>query len=79
MLSAVGGSGQFLVQAGSEVDLGGATSEATTFIGQNGTLKLDTPSNYNKGTISGRRGHTLDLGNTTAISAVPTADGATRP
>jgi hypothetical protein len=63
------------VQAKSEIDLGGATSEATSFVGANGELKLDTPTNYS-GTIVGFAvTDTLDLGSTTALSAMPSADG----
>jgi hypothetical protein len=71
----VAGSGVFSVQANSEVDLGGATSETTDFAGADATLKLDTPTNYT-GTISGLAiGDVLDLGDTTAILATPSANG----
>ncbi|MGO8798633.1 MAG: hypothetical protein ACLQJL_06065 [Roseiarcus sp.] len=74
--SAITGSGELLVQASSEIELGGATSETTTFLGADGTLKLVTPSNYS-GTISGFAvGDTLDLGITNVTTATPTADGA---
>ena len=74
---AITGGGQLEIGAGSEIELGGAASETTTFTGAtNAKLRLDVPSSYT-GTIAGfAAGTTLELANSNAITATPTSNGA---
>ncbi len=75
--SAITGSGQINILTGSEVDLGGSTSQTVEFNGVNGLLKLTNPftSNYS-GAISGFAvGDTLELIGATATSPILTTNG----
>jgi hypothetical protein len=76
--SAIGGSGQLEIGAGSEIELGSATSEMTTFTGAaNAKLRLDLPAGSYTGTIASfAQGDILELANTNALTATPTLNGA---
>ena len=68
-----GGLGHLEITAGSEIELGGATSERTNFVGANaGTLNLIAPSSYTGEIVGFFVGDTLELAGTHTISAVPT-------
>jgi hypothetical protein len=75
--NAVVGTGQFEIGAGSEIELGGATSEATMFTGgANAKLRLGVPGSYS-GTIAGfASGDILELANTDVTTATPTLNGS---
>ena len=61
LTDAITGSGQFVIGADAQLELGSATGEAVTFNGANATLKLDSPASYT-GTIDGFAvGDAIDL------------------
>jgi hypothetical protein len=75
---AIGGGGQLKIGAGSVVELGGATSENSTFLGASSAkLRIDnaTTNAYTGVINSFVVGDTLELGNTNATSATPTFNG----
>jgi hypothetical protein len=77
---ALGGAGQLKVGANSTVELGGATSESTTFLSAtSGTLLIDnaTTTTYSGVLKSFVKGDILELGNTNATSATPTSFNGT--
>jgi hypothetical protein len=72
---AISGAGKIEIGAGSEVELGGATSENSTFLSaSSATLLIDNATtNSYTGTINSfASGDILELGNTNATSATPT-------
>ena len=77
---ALGGAGQLEVGANSTVELGGATSESTTFLSATAaTLLIDnaTTTSYTGVLNSFVKGDILELGNTDATSATPTSFNGT--
>jgi hypothetical protein len=69
------GAGQLKVGANSEVELGGATSESTTFLSATAaTLLIDNATTTTYGGVlnSFVKGDILELGNTNATTATPT-------
>jgi hypothetical protein len=81
--NAITGGGHLVVGTGtktSEIELGGATSQAVVFNGTAATLRLDHASNYT-GILSGfTAGDILNLAGTHATSATPGSfNGATTP
>jgi hypothetical protein len=79
VFGAIGGAGQLKIGAGSEVELGSATSESSTFLGaSNAKLRIDSPTTkaYTGVINSFAVGDILELGNTDATSATPTLSGA---
>jgi hypothetical protein len=73
---ALGGAGQLKVGANSTVELGGATSESTTFLSATAaTLLIDnaTTTTYSGVLNSFAKGDVLELGNTNATTATPTS------
>ena len=77
--SAVNGAGQLRIGAGSEIELGGATSENAEYLGSTGTLRIDNPQSTSySGVISGfGTGDVLELAGTNAVSADPTTFNGT--
>jgi hypothetical protein len=74
---AIAGTGQLEIGAGSEIELGAATSEMATFIGEaNAKLRLDVPGSYSGTIASFSPGDILELANTNALTATPTLNGA---
>ena len=66
----VSGAGQLAISNASELELGGATSEAVSFGGNVGTLKLDNPASFS-GAIAGLAlGDSIDLAGVQATGAV---------
>jgi hypothetical protein len=77
---ALSGAGQLKVGANSTVELGGATSENTTFLSATAaTLLIDnaTTTSYTGVLNSFVKGDILELGNTNATSATPTSFNGT--
>jgi hypothetical protein len=73
---AFAGAGQIGIGAGSEVELGGATSENTTFLGAlSAKLSIDNATKTTYGGVinSFVSGDILELGNTDATKATPTS------
>jgi fibronectin-binding autotransporter adhesin len=76
---ALGGAGKLEIGASSEVELGGATSENSTFLSASAAkLRIDNATTTSYGGVldSFAKGDILELGNTNATSATPTLDGA---
>jgi hypothetical protein len=73
VVSGVIGSGQFVIGASSEVELGGASGDAATFTGTTGKLRIGNPSGAKyTGTIGGFSANDiLELAGTYATSAAP--------
>jgi hypothetical protein len=72
---ALGGGGQLKIGASSEIELGGATSENSTFLGASSAkLRIDsgTTTTYSGTINSFVKGDILELGSTNATSATPT-------
>ena len=77
---ALAGAGQLKVGANSTVELGGATSEITTFLSAtSATLLIDnaTTTTYSGVLNSFVKGDILELGNTNATTATPTSFNGT--
>jgi hypothetical protein len=75
---AISGAGTLEIGASSEVELGGATSENSTFLSATAaTLLIDnaTTTAYSGVLTSFAKGDILELGNTDATTATPTKDG----
>ncbi len=75
----LGGAGRLEIGAGSEVELGGATKENSTFLGaSSATLEIDnaTTTTYSGIINSFVSGDILELGNTSATTATPTLNGS---
>ena len=72
-----GKGGTLQIGAGSEVELGGATSQASTFLASSGKLSIDnaTKTTYSGVINSFVKGDVLELGSTNATSATPTKNG----
>jgi hypothetical protein len=76
----LGGAGQLKIGANSTVELGGATSESTTFLSAtSATLLIDhaTTTKYSGVLNSFAKGDILELGNTNATTATPTSFNGT--
>ena len=77
---ALSGAGQLKVGANAEVELGGATSENTTFLSATAAkLRIDNATTTTYGGVlnSFAKGDILELGNTNATSATPTSFNGT--
>ncbi len=77
---ALGGAGQLEIGASSEVELGGNTSENTTFLSATAAkLRIDnaTTTTYSGVLNSFAKGDILELGNTNATTATPTSFNGT--
>jgi hypothetical protein len=75
---AISGAGKLEIGAGSEIELGGVTSENTTFLGASSArLRIEnaTTTKYDGVINSFVKGDILDLGTTDATKATPTKDG----
>ena len=72
-----GKGGTLEIGAGSEVELGGATSQASTFLASSGKLSIDNATKTTYGGVinSFVKGDVLELGSTNATSATPTKNG----
>jgi hypothetical protein len=72
-----GKGGTLEIGAGSEVELGGATSQGSTFLASSGKLSIDnaTTTKYSGVINSFVSGDILELGNTNATIATPTKNG----
>ncbi len=72
-----GKGGSLEIGAGSEVELGGATSQNSTFLGASGKLSIDNATKTTYGGVinSFVKGDVLELGSTNATSATPTKNG----
>jgi hypothetical protein len=72
-----GKGGSLEIGAGSEVELGGATSQASTFLASSGKLSIDnaTKTTYSGVINSFVSGDILELGSTNATSVTPTKNG----
>jgi hypothetical protein len=80
VFGAIGGAGQLKIGAGSEVELGSATSENSTFLGaSNAKLRIDnaTTHAYSGVVNSFVSGDILELGSTNATKATPTSFNGT--
>jgi hypothetical protein len=80
VFGALGGAGQIKIGASSTVELGGATSENTTFLSATAaTLLINnaTTTSYAGVLNSFAKGDILELGNTDATSALPTSFNGT--
>jgi hypothetical protein len=76
LAQAISGTGQLKVGANSTVELGGATSENTTFLSATAaTLLIDNATTNSYGGVlnSFVKGDILELGNTNATTATPTS------
>jgi hypothetical protein len=75
---AFGGKGGFIdIGAGSEVELGGATSQASDFLGASGKLSIDNATTNTYGGVinSFVSGDILELGSTNATKVTPIKNG----
>jgi hypothetical protein len=72
-----GKGGKLEIGGGSTVELGGATSQASTFLASSGKLRIDNATKNTYGGVinSFVKGDVLELGSTNATSATPTKNG----